>query len=60
MASSCAETVEVRFTPDEHRLLEDLAAMRGVTTSDLVRELMGFERADDARLEPPHLQLVTA
>ena len=60
MVSSCTETVEVRFTPDEHRLLVDLAAMRSMTTSDVVRELMGFERAEGARLEPPRLRLVSA
>lgn len=44
MTSPVVQTISVRFTADEHRLLDDLAKMRGVTTSDVVRELMGFQR----------------
>lgn len=47
MASPSAETIAVRFTPEEHQLIEDLAAARRMTTSDVVRELMGFEREDE-------------
>ena len=37
-------TIPIRFTSEEHKLLEDLAQMRGMSMSDVVRELMGFER----------------
>jgi hypothetical protein len=51
----------VQFTCYERTLLEGLAEMRGVTASDLVRELMGLERADDLmRPVPPRLRLVSA
>jgi hypothetical protein len=59
MTSPCTETIAVRFTPDEQRLLEDLAAMRRMSTSDVVREMIGFEREDEARAKP-HLRLVSA
>jgi hypothetical protein len=60
MASSCTE-VEVRFTADEHRLLEDLAAMRRMSISDVVREMMGFEREDEiGRAARPPLRVVSA
>ncbi len=49
MASRYVEKIEVRFTSEEDRLLKDLAAMRGMTRSDVVRELMGFAREDEAQ-----------
>lgn len=52
--------IPVRFTSEEHKLIEDLAAMRNMTTSDVVRELMGFERKGAARLpRRQHLRLVS-
>jgi hypothetical protein len=46
MTAPDAATISVRFTSEEHKLIEDLAAMRDMTMSDVVRELMGFERED--------------
>jgi Family of unknown function (DUF6290) len=61
MASPDAATISVRFTSDEHKLIEDLSAMRGMTMSDVVRELMGFEREDKRiRYTRPPLRLVSA
>jgi hypothetical protein len=57
MRSARTETIAIRFTEQEHVSLEGLAELRGMTASDLVRELVGFDRHD----EPPtrrHLQLV--
>jgi hypothetical protein len=44
MTPADSATIPVRFTSEEQKLIEDLAAMRGMTMSDVVRELMGFER----------------
>jgi hypothetical protein len=57
--SLCTETIPVQFTRYERTLLEGLADMRGVTASDLVRELMGLERADEATQPIPRLRLVS-
>ena len=46
MTSPDIATIAVRFTSEEHKLIEDLATMRGMSMSDVVRELMGFERED--------------
>jgi hypothetical protein len=56
MLAPPTKTIAVRFSEQEHSLIEGLARLRGVTTSDLVRELIGFERATDAPLR--HLRLV--
>jgi len=61
MASPNVAEILVRFTPDEHRLIEDLAEMRGMTMSDVVRELMGFEREDErTRNTRPPLRVISA
>jgi uncharacterized protein (DUF1778 family) len=61
MPSPCTEMIEVRFTADEHRLLEDLAAMRRMSISDVVREMMGFEREDEIRRTArPSLRVISA
>lgn len=39
--------VQVRVTPDEKRLLADMARKRGVTLSDLIRQT-SFEAAQKA------------
>jgi hypothetical protein len=57
MASTCTETVAVRFTEHEHSLIEGLAALRGMSTSDLVVELIGFERHGTSPTRR-HLELV--
>lgn len=44
MTAICTETIDVRFTEHEYRLLEDFAELRGMTATELVRELIGFER----------------
>lgn len=38
------ETIAVRFTEHEHSLIEGLAVLRGMSASDMVRELIGFDR----------------
>ena len=61
MTSSDVATITVRFTSEEHKLIEDLAAMREMTMSDVVRELMGFEREDKrSRRTRPALRVVSA
>ncbi|HWF33470.1 MAG TPA: DUF6290 family protein [Solirubrobacteraceae bacterium] len=61
MAPPDVATVAVRFTSEEHKLIEDLAAMRGMSMSDVVRELMGFEREDKRiRRKRPPLRVVSA
>jgi hypothetical protein len=61
MASPDVATILVRFTSEEHKLIEDLAAMRNMSMSDVVRELIGFEREDtrNRRARPP-LRIVSA
>jgi Family of unknown function (DUF6290) len=61
MTSPDVATISVRFTSEEHKLIEDLSAMRGMTMSDVVRELMGFER-EDKRLchTRPPLRVISA
>jgi Family of unknown function (DUF6290) len=61
MSSPDVATISVRFTPEERKLIEDLAAMRAMTMSDVVRELMGFEREDkQTRQTKPTLRMVSA
>jgi hypothetical protein len=61
MTAPDAATISVRFTSEEHKLIEDLAAMRDMTMSDVVRELMGFEREDKRiRRTRPHLRVISA
>jgi hypothetical protein len=57
MSAPRTETIAVRFTEHEHSLLERLAALRGLTVSDVVRELIGFER-QQASPRRRHLELV--
>ena len=42
MSAPCTETIAVGFTKHERALLEGFADLRGMTASELVRELMGF------------------
>ncbi len=56
MCEPCTETVAVRFTEHECSLIKGLATLRGMSASDLIRELIGFER--DGTGTEPHLQLV--
>jgi hypothetical protein len=61
MAPSDIETITIRFTAEERQLIEDLATMRSVTTSDVVRELMGFQRESEAvQTARPSLRVVSA
>ena len=54
-------TIPIRFTSEEHKLLEDLAQMRGMSMSDVVRELMGFEREGAYTChERPTLRVISA
>jgi hypothetical protein len=56
MVSTCTETITVRFTEHEHSLIEGVAALRGMSASDLVGEMIGFERGGDTPVR--HLRLV--
>lgn len=58
MAERCSETIVVRVTAHEHTFIEGLAQMRGMTASDMVRELIGFEREEGP--VRPLLRLVSA
>ncbi|HTB70088.1 MAG TPA: hypothetical protein VK707_03840 [Solirubrobacteraceae bacterium] len=60
MRSSCSETLAVRLTPYERRLIEELAELRRITASDFLRELMGMEREDELRRTLRHLRPVSA
>lgn len=51
------ETVAIRFTECEHSLIEGVAALYGTTASDLVGELIGFERHDEPSAKR-HVELV--
>jgi Family of unknown function (DUF6290) len=54
-------TIPIRFTSEEQKLIEELAAMRGMTMSDVVRELMGFERENKRiRHTRPPLRVISA
>jgi len=44
MPSPCTETIIVHFTEHEHNLIEGLAELRGMSASDMMRELIGFDR----------------
>jgi hypothetical protein len=52
--------VLVRFSPNEHALIEGIAAVRNMSVSDVVRELMGLERSDEQRSTGRRLRLVSA
>jgi hypothetical protein len=61
MDSPCTETVALRLTPQERRLLEGLAEVRRIGVNDLLRELLGLEREDDLRRHVrPRLRVVSA
>jgi Family of unknown function (DUF6290) len=61
MAAADVATISVRFTSEEYKLIEDLAAMRDMTMSDIVRELMGFERENKrTRHTRPPLRVISA
>jgi hypothetical protein len=49
--------IEVRLTEHEHGLLAALAALCGMTVSELVRELIGFDRHASSPTRR-HLELV--
>lgn len=61
MPSPCTESVTVRLTPQERQLLEGLAEVRRVATSELLRELLGLDREEELwRHARPPLRLVSA
>ena len=60
MHLASAYAVQVRFKPNEYALLQSIADVRGMTTSDLVRELMGLDREDEQRSTSRRLRLVSA
>jgi hypothetical protein len=60
MQLGSAHVVQVRFKANEHALLQSIADVRGMTTSDLVRELMGLDRVDEQRSAQRRLRLVSA
>jgi hypothetical protein len=57
MAARCSENIVVRLTEHEHTLITGLAELRGMTASDVVRELIGFER--EAEMDRPRLRLIS-
>jgi hypothetical protein len=52
--------IPVRFSSNEYALIEGIASVRGMTASDVVRELMGLEREDEQRSAGRRLRLVSA
>jgi hypothetical protein len=60
MAASCTHVVWVRFTSNERALIEGIATVRGMSTSDVIRELMGLDREDEQRSTDRRLRLVSA
>jgi len=46
-------TLHVKVTDDEHRMLEELAARRGLTASDLIRQYIRAEHAELGEATPP-------
>jgi hypothetical protein len=48
MASPTTQTVAVRFSQSEYTLISALARVHQLTTSDVVRELIGFGREEEA------------
>lgn len=46
-------TLHVKLTDDEHRMLEELAARRGLNVSDLLRQYIRVEHAGLGEAEPP-------
>ena len=45
----CTEVVVLRFLPDEYRMICDLAAARGISENDLIRDCLGTVSEADAR-----------
>jgi len=45
---TCMETVELKLLPDEYRLIQCLAAARGISASDLIRKHLGMRPEADA------------
>jgi hypothetical protein len=58
MEARCSESIVVRLAEHEHDLIAGLAELRGMTVSDVVRELIGFE-PDEASARPC-LRLISA
>ena len=61
MRSRCTESVLVRLTPDEHRMVVALTQLRKATPGDVLRELIGLPR--ESELPAPAraaLRLVTS
>jgi hypothetical protein len=51
------KTIDIRFTEHEYSLIEGLAALRGMSVGDVVRELIGFDRYGASPMRQ-HLELV--
>ena len=45
----CTEVVVLRLLPDEYRMICDLAAARGISENDLIRDCLGMVPEADAR-----------
>jgi hypothetical protein len=60
MRLGSAYSIEVRFKPNEYALLQSIADVRGMTTSDLIRELMGLDREPELQSTSRRLRLVSA
>jgi hypothetical protein len=57
MRDSNIRTISVRFSTEEHRLLDDLATDQGVDIETLIREALTLGPID-APVPAPHLRLV--
>jgi hypothetical protein len=57
MQNSNIRTIAIRFSPPEHRLLEDLAAAQGVDLETLIREALTFGPIE-ADAAAPRLRIV--
>jgi hypothetical protein len=53
------QTIVIRVSEHEYALIAGLAELCGMTVSDAVRELIGFEPADQ-RVRGPQLKLIPA
>ena len=57
MRDSNIRTISVRFSAEEHRLLDDLAIDQGIDVETLIREALTLAPIDSPVLVP-HLRLV--
>jgi hypothetical protein len=59
MRDSNIRTISVRFSAEEHRLLDDLATDQGIDIETLIREALTLGPLD-AHAPAPHLHVVSS